>query len=181
MRYFRFSLLWITAWTFYETRNPITLSDPELASGNLMWTPPQSSIIDWINLPPAPMIVLCIFAGMMRSQLTWRLKEKLFSTLLNICLPHLVMWFGALIRYLYSSQMVFYILTTSACSDWICCIFFWAFKTSSFLPVKSITSESEPLAGRSTLALVSWRICLIVAPPLPMINLWNCLKMGNFS
>ena len=50
-----------------------TLSEPELASGNFMCTPPQSSMIDCINFPPAPMMVLWILAGIIRSQLTYEL------------------------------------------------------------------------------------------------------------
>jgi hypothetical protein len=42
----------------------LTLSEPEFGSGNLMATPPHSDMMLWISLPPAPITVLWIFAGM---------------------------------------------------------------------------------------------------------------------
>merc|ERR1719300_1692427 len=41
-----------------------------ILAGILMWTPPQSSMIDWMILPPAPMMVLWILAGILTSMLT---------------------------------------------------------------------------------------------------------------
>ena len=45
----------------------LTLSELELEGGNLMATPPQSSEMDWINFPPAPIIVLWILDGIIKS------------------------------------------------------------------------------------------------------------------
>uniref|UniRef100_A0A2M4D8P8 Putative secreted protein n=1 Tax=Anopheles darlingi TaxID=43151 RepID=A0A2M4D8P8_ANODA len=62
------------------------------------------------------------------------------------------------------------------------CIFWMRSRASltfSFLPVITITSFESPSAGRSILVCVSSRIFLMFAPPLPMMYLWNCLKIGT--
>ena len=53
--------------TFLLTGIPATLSDPPSDGGNLIWTPPQSSIIDCISLPPAPMKDWWYLAGICSS------------------------------------------------------------------------------------------------------------------
>merc|ERR1719225_341545 len=79
--------------------------------------------MDWISLPPAPIIVLWILAGILTSLLTML----------------------------------------------------------AFLPVMVIMSESDPESGRSTLVSVSSRILRMLAPPFPMMYLWNCLKIGTLT
>merc|ERR1719211_1001052 len=96
--------------------------------------------MDWISLPPAPIIVLWILAGILIS--------------LEVML---------------------------AISFWIFWISFTALVTLGFFPVMAIMSLSEPLSDRSILVSVSSRILLMLAPPLPMMNLWNCLKMGTLT
>merc|ERR1719323_859208 len=85
----------------------VTTSDPELGSGNLIFPPPHSFMMDWISLPPEPIMVLWILAGILTS-----------------------------------------LLMMLAISFWI----FWISETALF-----------------TLAF------------LPMMNLWNCLKMGTLT
>ncbi len=70
-------------------------------------------------------------------------------------------------------------LTMLAICDWISWILSAAFFTLASRPVIVIISLSEPLSGRSIFVSVSSRIFLMLAPPLPMTNLWNCLKMGS--
>ena len=48
----------------------------------------------------------------------------------------------------------------------------------SFFPVIIMVSLAVELLGRSILELVSSLILSMLTPPLPMIFLWNCLKMG---
>merc|ERR1719464_2121850 len=83
--------------------------------------------MDWISLPPAPIIVLWILAGILIS--------------LEVML---------------------------AISFWIFWISLTALVTLGFLPVMAIMS-------------VSSRILLMLTPPLPMMNLWNCLKIGTLT
>merc|ERR1719188_215803 len=118
----------------------VTLSDLDSGGGNLMETPPQSSMTDWMSFPPEPIIVLWILAGMVTSAVTT----------------------------LAISSCIFWILLT-------------ALSTFSFFPVTVIMSDSEPLSGSSIFVSVSERICLMEAPLFPMMNLWNCLKMGTFT
>ena len=47
-----------------------------------------------------------------------------------------------------------------------------------FFPVIIMVSLAVELLGRSILELVSSLILSMLTPPLPMIFLWNCLKMG---
>ncbi len=65
-------------------------------------------------------------------------------------------------------------LTSSFC---IASILFLACSTFAFLPVMVITSLSLFSLGRSILVSVSSRIFRMLAPPLPMMFLWNSLKM----
>merc|ERR1712012_120216 len=62
---------------------------------------------------------------------------------------------------------------------------FWISETAlftlAFLPVIVIMSLSDPESGRSILVSVSSLILRILAPPLPMMNLWNCLKIGTLT
>merc|ERR1719346_457281 len=67
------SLISLRSLTAFSTSSvgplTVTTSDPELGSGNLMATPPQSFMIDWISFPPAPIMVLWILAGILTSWL----------------------------------------------------------------------------------------------------------------
>merc|ERR1719232_1499216 len=138
------SLISFSSLTAFSTSSvgplTVTTSDPELGSGNLIFTPPHSFMMDWISLPPEPIMVLWILAGILTS-----------------------------------------LLMMLAISFWIFWISETALFTLAFLPVMVIMSLSDPESGRSILVSVSSLILLMLAPPLPMMNLWNCLKIGTLT
>merc|ERR1719232_1468253 len=138
------SLISFSSLTAFSTSSvgplTVTTSDPELGSGNLIFTPPHSFMMDWISLPPEPIMVLWILDGIFTS-----------------------------------------LLVMLAISFWIFWIPVTALLTFAFLPVMVIMSLSDPESGRSILVSVSSLILRILAPPLPMMNLWNCLKIGTLT